>query len=256
MRPDGETRVAVVTGAAAGIGLATARRLAQSGMQVAMLDLDGPAVDDAAATLRSEGHVVRAFHTDVTRVADVQRAFGDAWLERIDVLVNNAGIALARRFEEHSDEDWDRVFAINVKSAFLCTRAALPALRRVAGNVVNVSSMTALVGQPCGAGYTASKAAMLGLTKALALELGPDRIRVNCVCPAGVDTPMMQKWAAAQSDPAAVLAGQASMHLLGRMATPDEIADSVAFLASSAASFLTGVILPVEGGATLGYRRV
>jgi NAD(P)-dependent dehydrogenase (short-subunit alcohol dehydrogenase family) len=116
--------------------------------------------------------------------------------------------------------------------------------------------MTALVGQDRGAAYVASKGALVSMTKALALELAADGIRVNCVCPAGVDTPLLRSWATTLPDPGAVLQGQAEMHLLKRLATAEEIAAAIVFLASSDASFITGAVLPVEGGATLGYRRI
>jgi NAD(P)-dependent dehydrogenase (short-subunit alcohol dehydrogenase family) len=115
--------------------------------------------------------------------------------------------------------------------------------------------MTGVVGQANGAVYAATKGALIGLTKALALELGPDGIRVNCFCPAGVDTALMRGWAATMPNPEEVLKAQAAMHLTNRMATPVEIAAAILFLASPDASFITGVVLPVEGGATLGYRR-
>ena len=115
--------------------------------------------------------------------------------------------------------------------------------------------MTGLVGQTHGAVYVATKGALISLTKALALELASDGIRVNCVCPAGVDTPLMRYWAATLPDPAGVLRDQAAMHLTNRLASPEEIAAAILFLASPDASFITGVALPVEGGATLGYRR-
>jgi NAD(P)-dependent dehydrogenase (short-subunit alcohol dehydrogenase family) len=196
--------------------------------------------------------------TDVSSASAVDgavAAIAHAW-GRIDVVVNNAGIAYAAGLHEHSNADWDRVFSVNVKSAFLVCRAALELLKASQGTIVNVSSMTALVGQPRGVAYTASKGALIAMTKALALELAPAGIRVNCVCPAGVDTPLMQQWAQSQNDPQAVLQAQAQMHILGRMATPDEIGNAIVFLATPAGSFITGVILPVEGGATLGYRRV
>jgi NAD(P)-dependent dehydrogenase (short-subunit alcohol dehydrogenase family) len=128
-------------------------------------------------------------------------------------------------------------------------------LRKTRGSIISVSSMTGLVGQANGAVYVATKGALISLTKALALELGADGIRVNCVCPAGVDTPLMRNWAATMEDPEGVLRAQAAMHLMNRMATPDEIAAAILFLASPDASFITGTTLPVEGGATLGYRR-
>jgi NAD(P)-dependent dehydrogenase (short-subunit alcohol dehydrogenase family) len=173
----------------------------------------------------------------------------------LDVVVNNAGIHFARAVDEYSDEEWNRILSVNLSGAFYTVRAALPALRRSRGSIVIVSSMTALVGQDRGAAYVASKGALVSMTKALALELAGDGIRVNCVCPAGVDTPLMRSWAATLPEPEAVLRGQAEMHLLNRLATSEEIAAAIAFLASPDASFITGAILPVEGGATLGYRR-
>ena len=249
-----EPRVALITGGAKGIGLATAKLFDQRGYRVAVLDADEEALQVAN---RNHNHNWMLLPTDVSSAAQVDgavAAIAHAW-GRIDVVVNNAGIAFAASLAEHSNADWARVFAVNVQSAFFVCRAALPWLQASRGAIVNVSSMTALVGQPRGVAYTASKGALVAMTKALALELAPAGVRVNCVCPAGVDTPLMRSWAASQSDPAAVLQAQAEMHLLGRMATPDEIAAAIVFLATPDASFITGVILPVEGGATLGYRR-
>jgi NAD(P)-dependent dehydrogenase (short-subunit alcohol dehydrogenase family) len=157
--------------------------------------------------------------------------------------------------DEYTDDEWNRILSVNLTGAFYMIRAALPALRRSKGSIVTVSSMTGLVGQARGAAYVASKGALVALTKALALELAPDGIRVNCVCPAGVDTPLMRAWANTLADPDAVLRSQAAMHVLDRLASADEIAAAILFLASPAASFITGIALPVEGGATLGYRR-
>ncbi len=257
MTVDAIKRTVLITGAAKGIGLATAQQFAKAGAAVALVDRDRQAVADAAADIEREGGRCVAVAADVSSSADVARAvercvstFGS-----LDVLINNAGIHFARAIDEYTDEEWDRVLAVNLKGPFHVVRAALPALRQSKGTIVFVASMTALVGQDRGAAYVASKGALVSLTKALAIELAPDGIRVNCVCPAGVDTPLMREWAATLPDPAAVLRGQAEMHLTNRLATPDEIAATILFLASPAASFITGVALPVEGGATLGYRR-
>ena len=247
----------VVTGGASGIGFAAASRFAKAGAHVAILDRNERELAAAATRLKAGGVEVSAVAADVSRANDVENAMQRIVGERgrIDVLVNNAGIAFARRIDEYTEEELDRMLAVNLKGPMLCVRAALPALRKSRGSIVSVASMTGLVGQDCGAVYSASKGGLVSMTKSLAIELARDGIRVNCVCPAGVDTPLMRDWAGTLPDPPAVLQQQAAMHLVGRMATPEEIAEAILFLASSAASFITGVALPVEGGATLGYRR-
>jgi NAD(P)-dependent dehydrogenase (short-subunit alcohol dehydrogenase family) len=247
----------VVTGGASGIGFAAAAAFIKAGAHVIVVDRNEGELTSAAARLNNDRTHATAVRADVARPNEVLTAIDRAARERgrIDVLVNNAGIAFARRIDEYTEEELDRMLAVNLKGPLLCVRAALPALRKSRGSIVSVASMTGLVGQDCGAVYSASKGGLISMTKSLAIELARDGIRVNCVCPAGVDTPLMRQWAATLPDPPAVLQQQASMHLAGRMATPEEIADAILFLASPAASFITGVALPVEGGATLGYRR-
>jgi NAD(P)-dependent dehydrogenase (short-subunit alcohol dehydrogenase family) len=248
----------LVTGAARGIGRAAAERFASEGASVALVDRDLHAASAAAETLKSRGAAAVACLADVADSAAVREAVEQSirTFGRLDVLVNNAGIHFARAIDAYTDAEIDRILTVNLKGALHAIRAALPALRARRGSIVSVSSMTGLVGQDQGAVYAATKGALISLTKALALELADDGIRVNCVCPAGVDTPLMREWAATLPDPAAVLRGQAAMHLTNRLASAEEIAAAVAFLASADASFITGVCLPVDGGATLGYRRV
>src|SRR5688572_21456728 len=250
-------RVVLITGAAKGIGRAAAERFARDGAHVALIDRDAPALEETVRRLCAQGARALPLAADVADAAEMRtateacvRAFG-----RLDVLVNNAGIHFARAIDRYTDEEIDRILAVNLKGALYAIRAAVPHLRRKGGSIVSVSSMTGLVGQDQGSVYVATKGALISLTKALALELAADGIRVNCVCPAGVDTPLMRDWAATLPNPDAVLRSQASMHLTNRLASPEEIAAAILFLASPDASFITGVALPVEGGATLGYRR-
>jgi NAD(P)-dependent dehydrogenase (short-subunit alcohol dehydrogenase family) len=257
MRKDFAGQVVLVTGAGRGIGRAAAERFASAGASVALLDRDRGACEAVAARIGAEGQRGLVLAADITDSAAVIDAVTRTvkTLGRLDVLVSNAGIHFGRTIDEYTDEEIDRVVSVNLKGAFHAIRAAVPRLRETRGSIVSVSSMTALVGQDRGAVYAATKGALISLTKALALELGPDGIRVNCVCPAGVDTPLMREWAATLPDPTAVLRAQAAMHLPNRMASADEIAAAIVFLASADASFITGIALPVEGGATLGYRR-
>jgi NAD(P)-dependent dehydrogenase (short-subunit alcohol dehydrogenase family) len=250
-------QVVLVTGAAKGIGRATAERFAAEGAHVGLIDRDGAELEAAARSICAGGTRALPLTADVSDGAAVRAAvaacvqsFGG-----LNVLVNNAGIHFARAIDEYTDDEIDRILSVNLKGALHAIRAAVPHLRATSGSIVSVSSMTGLVGQDRGAVYVATKGALISLTKALALELAADGIRVNCVCPAGVDTPLMRDWAATLPDPPAVLRGQAAMHLTNRLATPGEIAAAIVFLASPSASFITGIALPVEGGATLGYRR-
>jgi NAD(P)-dependent dehydrogenase (short-subunit alcohol dehydrogenase family) len=250
-------KTALVTGAARGIGRATAEQFGRAGGAVALVDRDRGEVERAAAHLVEEGIRALACAVDVADRASMDDAVArcERELGGLDVLVSNAGMHFARAIDEYSDEEIDRLITVNLKGTLNAIRASVRLLRRSRGSIVTVSSMTAMVGQDRGSVYAATKGAQISLTKALALELGADGIRVNCVCPAGVDTALMRGWANTLPDPEAVLRGQAAMHLMNRMAEPDEIASAILFLASPAAAFVTGIVLPVEGGATLGYRR-
>ena len=242
-------RVAVVTGGARGIGAATAAALAGAGARVVIADVEREAGRATARDLRCE-----FVEADVSRAPDVD-ALMRAAAERLgglDVLVNNAGIVLARSTLDTSEEEWDRVLAVNLKGAWLCARAAAPLMaRRGGGSIVNVASNAGLVGFPNAAAYCASKGGLVHLTRAMALDLAPLGIRVNAVCPGHTRTPMAESFVAAQADPEAFLADFVGrQHPLGRMAEPEEIARSIRFLASDDASFVTGAVLPTDGGYT------
>jgi NAD(P)-dependent dehydrogenase (short-subunit alcohol dehydrogenase family) len=249
-------RVALVTGGAKGIGRATAMRFLAAGARVAIVDVDAEGLTAALGELDAPARVL-GVPADMAAADQVERAVGLCVSEfgRLDVLVNNAAVHFARPVDGYTPAEIDRIIDVNLKGTLYAIRSALPSLRQTRGSIVSVSSMTGLVGQANGAVYVATKGAMISLTKALALELGADGIRVNCVCPAGVDTALMRNWAATTADPEATLRGQGAMHLMNRMAEPEEIAGAILFLASPDAAFITGTILPVDGGATLGYRR-
>jgi NAD(P)-dependent dehydrogenase (short-subunit alcohol dehydrogenase family) len=237
----GGPRVAVVTGGASGIGLATCWRLSDDGFTVAALDLAPDGAPDAAAmTLRC----------DVTDEADVQGAMLTAAsvLGPIDVLVNNAGITGSRaaaRCHETPLEEWDRVQAVNARGPFLCSRAVLPAMiARGSGHIITVASVAGLVAFPGRCAYTASKGAALMLTRSIAVDYGAAGIRANAVCPGMVYTPMTS-WRLDQPDLRAEVEHRIPA---GRVATPDEIADAVALLASGRLGYMTGHALVVDGG--------
>ena len=184
-------------------------------------------------------------------VAAAESHFG-----RIDAVHNNAGIANpSKTLDETSEQEWDRLMTVNLKSVFWTTRSALPTLKRTRGVILNTASMVGLIGQSMHAAYTATKGGMITLTKSMALDYATFGIRVNAVCPAGVWTPMLERWASEQPDPGSIQNYLNQIHALGFCPHGDVIADAAVFLLSEKSRFLTGCILPVSGGAELGYRR-
>lgn len=248
-------QVAVVTGGAKGIGRGCARVLGQAGACVAMVDIDTAACEASLRELRGLGVTAEFYLCDVGQAAAVNHLI-EAVVNRfggIDVVVNNAGVHDSKSLEDASEADWDRILTTNLKSMYLVVKAALPYLKASKGRVVNMSSMAGVVGQGHAAAYASSKGAIITLTKNLALDLAPYGIRVNCICPGWVETPLVNAWFALQPDETAARNYIASIHPLGRIATADEIGQVALFLASAASSFVTGVALPADGGVTLGY---
>jgi NAD(P)-dependent dehydrogenase (short-subunit alcohol dehydrogenase family) len=246
-------RVALVTGAGAGIGAAVARGFAAEGAVVALADRDGDAAEAVAAELRSGGARTTALAVDVRRADETRRAVEDcvAELGGLDVLVNAAGVVRYAELPDLDEADWDLQLDTNLKGVFLLSRAAIPVMReRGGGAIVNFSSVQAVASQPLVAAYAASKAGVVALTKTMAIDHGRDGIRVNCVLPGSVRTPMLRQGGElfAPDDPEGELERWGAQHPIGRLIEPEEVARVVLFLASDDASAVTGAPVLTDGG--------
>lgn len=248
-------KTAIVTGGASGIGEAIVRLFAANGANVVIANRSEKDASRLTEQLLSEGASVIAVKTDVSKESDVQRLI-QMTLERfgqIDIVVNNAAAIMPKYLEEFQEEEWDRIFDVNLKSVFLMVKHSIAELKKTRGSIVNMASLNGLVGQKMNPVYAATKGGMVAITKALALDYAPYGVRVNCICPAGVTTPLLEQWIQQQVNPAATVQDLNDMHPLGRPATSEEVAQTTLFLASDASGFITGVALPVDGGASLGY---
>ncbi len=247
-------RVALVTGGASGIGRATALLFGREGAAVLVHDLKEEGRSTSEAILAAGGRA-SFLQGDVTRAADCQAAVRHAveGFGGLHVLVNNAGIIRRASVVDTTEEEWDRVMAVNVKSVFLLSKAAIPVMARGGGGViVNTASGWGIDGGRNAASYCASKAAVVNLTRAMALDHADQNIRVNCVCPGDTDTPMLREEARQLGqDVQGFLAG-AAKRPMGRMGRPEEIAQVILFLASDASSYITGTPLIVDGGGHAG----
>jgi NAD(P)-dependent dehydrogenase (short-subunit alcohol dehydrogenase family) len=244
-------KVAIVTGAALGIGAATAQRMAEEGARVALLDLHDGEGEALAAAI---GANARYWRCDVAKEADVARVFTDvaAHFGRIDALVNNAGIAGANKpTHELSEAEWDAVQAVNVKGVFFCAKHAVPAMKRAGGGaIINLSSIYGLVGGADVPPYHASKGAVRLMSKTDALIYAPDKIRVNSVHPGFIWTPMVEGHLRGAGDLEEGKKAVAALHPLGHMGEPDDIAWACVYLASDEAKFVTGAEFVIDGGYT------
>jgi NAD(P)-dependent dehydrogenase (short-subunit alcohol dehydrogenase family) len=250
-----EHRVAIITGAASGIGRATSLLFAHEGAAVVAVDLQREAGEELAHEIREAKGRCVFHHGDVTRAEDCEAAVQCSVEEfgALHMLFNNAGIIRRESVTELSEDDWDRVMDVNVKSVFLMSRYAIPVMVRAGGGaIVNSASGWGLVGGPRAVAYCASKGAVVLLTKAMAIDHGPQNIRVNCICPGDTETPMLKTEARQLGEPEAAFLAGAAHRPLGRVGRPEEIARAALYLASDAASFITGTALVVDGGGLAG----
>jgi 3-oxoacyl-[acyl-carrier protein] reductase len=241
-------KVAVITGAAGGIGWATAQKFAREGAIVVVVDLKPEAVDRAVRDLQAAGSQARGFALDVTQrpeldamVMKIREVYG-----RIDILVNNAGITMDARLVKMTEEQFDKVINVNLKGVFHCTQAVVELMiAQGSGVILNASSVVGLYGNFGQTNYAASKFGVIGFAKTWARELGPKGIRVNAVCPGFIATPILD------TIPEKVLEGMKERVPLRRLGTPEEIANVYAFLASDEASYINGAVIEVGGGLTV-----
>jgi 3-oxoacyl-[acyl-carrier protein] reductase len=230
-------KTALVTGGAGGIGSAACRQLAMEGWQVV---INYNTSKDAALSLAADIGG-RAVHANISQQGEVQAMF-DA-VGSVDLLVNNAGIARYGLITDLTYDDWRALFSVNADGAFLCCKAALPhMIHEKSGCIINISSMWGQVGASCEAAYSASKSALIGLTKALAKELAPSNIRVNCICPGVILTPMLKDFSASELE---ALREETPLGMLGK---PEDVAGMIAYLASDKARFITGQVVGLNGG--------
>ena len=244
-------KIIVVTGGARGIGRAIVEKSMAEGATVALLDRDGAAGMATARELSAPNRPVACVLADVTRESDVARAMAEVEraFGRVDVLVNNAGVNAYFDAAAMSEAEWDSVFAVDLKGAWLCAKHVLPGMRvRRAGSIVNIASIHATLTMAGMFPYAAAKSGLVGLTRSLALDCAPYGIRVNAVSPGWTRTNLVEEWFRQQPDPAAAEAGVMRAHPMGRIATPAEVANLVAFVASDEASAITGAALAVDCG--------
>ena len=246
-------KVALVTGAAAGIGRDSALLFAREGAKVVVNDVLVEEGQETVSMIKQAGGEATFIRADVSSAADVQ-AMVDKIVETygsLDCALNNAGVQpTGRLFTENAEEDWDRIIDINLKGVWLCMRYEIPQmLKQGKGTIVNIASMLGLVGRERRSIYTASKHGIVGLTKVAALEFANQGIRVNAVCPGVVRTGIFERLVAPNPE---LLASFLRMIPMGRVSTPEEIAEAALWLCSDASSFVTGIAMPVDGGYTVG----
>ncbi len=246
-----ERRVALITGAASGIGAAIAELFAESGYAVAAVDIDLEGANRMAEKLRLHGPAI-AVAANISAEEEVEAAVRSVVKQfgYVSVLINNAGIEVSGSVTDLAAGEWDRQIAVNLRGAFLMSRYAIPTMRERGGVVLHISSVHASVSWAGSAAYDATKAGLIGMTRAMAIDHGREGIRVNAICPGYINTPLMDRWLASVPDPGATMRQILSVHPVGRIGTPRDVAQAALFLASDAASFISGTSLTVDGAMT------
>jgi NAD(P)-dependent dehydrogenase (short-subunit alcohol dehydrogenase family) len=247
-------KIAIVTGGGSGIGKAIAELFAEEGAKVVVADWNNEAGEQTVSALSSAGCAALFCFTDVSKSRDVEalvRTTVDHY-GKLDVLVNNAAVQILARLVETTEEVWERIQSVNLKGVFLGCKFAIPAMiRGGGGSIVNIASVLGFVGDPDLAAYCAAKGGVIALTKAAALTYGRQGVRVNCICPGDVETPLVNAYFDKSPDPAKLRQEVSSKYALGRIASPKEIAELAVFLASDASSFITGSSVVADGGLTV-----
>ena len=249
-------KVAIVTGSSKGIGEGIARVFSSEGARVVVVCRTEDAGKKMAGELgASEGRAIFV-RTDVTSSKSIQNMINTTidTFGKLDVLVNNAGYHLSKNVEETSEEEWEIIINTNLRSTFLCSKYAIPHLRKTKGNIINISSMVGQVGQPNAGAYSATKGGQIAMSKGMAIDFAPDGIRVNVICPGWIQTPLVEDWFGQQKDPDASRDYIYSQHPLGRIGTIEECGKAALYLTCDGdSSFVTGITLDIDGGVTLGY---
>ena len=246
-----EGQVAVITGAASGIGRGIAIRLAEMGAAVVLLDIDQQKGKEATSEMSRRGGEALFISADVRSAQDCKRAIAETLqaFGKIDILCNNAGVAIRKSVECLTEDEWDLAVDVTLKGVFLLSREAIPHMMRAGGgSVINTASGWGLKGGPQAASYCAAKGGVVNLTRAMAIDYGKNNIRVNCVCPGDVDTPMLHSECAQLGEKPDVFMKDAAARPLGRVGTPEDVANAVLFLASPMSAWVTGACLVVDGG--------
>lgn len=243
-------RIVVITGAGSGIGKACAVEFAREGAKVIAADINFTGAGETEKEILASGGSAYAIRTDVSDPSSVMELvnYTITTFGRIDALINNAAIQVNKTVEDITEEEWNRQMSVNVGGIFLCSKYFLPHLKKSRGNIVNMSSVNGFFVEPMCAGYCTTKAAIIGLTKAMAIDHGNEGIRVNCICPGYIDAGLAEGYFQAQPDPEKAREEAGKLHALWRIGKPEEVGRVAVFLASDEASFMTGASVVVDGG--------